>query len=488
MIIKDIRITEGIFSRKIKFSSKANLIHSDSNSCGKTTLVRFMLYGLGYKIPSTKHIKFGKCQVRMTIFSEKSGEMILERNEPSILQTTQDGVRRTFVLPDNEDELHSLFFGTDDPEVLHNLLGSFYVDQEKGWTLLNRGVVIGSIRFSIEELVRGLSGIDCNGLLAREKALSRKISKYHLMSSVAAYREQLQQKEGSILSDSYEETMSASLDTLIVEQTQLKHELRRIDSILTDNRRFKRFVSELQLLVKSPDGNVFPVTQENIVGLDDSIQLLIAKRKITAQKLRQVNATIEQLNRERINESEQSELFKTVTQIESFDKSIFRMPLNAVAIKHEITNLTNQRKEVREQLASSTDIRNPVSMEMSETIIKYATELGIGDKSSMAPAYLYTSNLRELSGAVLHKMVFAFRMAYIKAVEDKLGIKLPIILDSPSGKEVDRENVALMMNILKRDFVGNQIIIASIYNHYFDEENIIEIRKPLINELNAFDE
>lgn len=95
---------------------------------------------------------------------------------------------------------------------------------------------------------------------------------------------------------------------------------------------------------------------------------------------------------------------------------------------------------------------------------------------------MFTSNLKELSGAVLHKTVFAFRLAYIKAAEKILDIKLPIILDSPSGKEVDPENIQLMMNILQRDFPKNQIIIASIFTYKFDKVNMIEIKDRLIGE------
>lgn len=488
MRIDNIRICEGMFERVISFSPTANLIHSKNNSCGKTTLLRFMLYGLGYQVPNTRKIRFGNCEVQMLVFSEKYGKLTLERNTSSILQLTKNGEKTTFVLPDQEDQLHAIIFNTDEPDVLHNLLGSFYVDQEKGWTLLNRGIVIGSIRFSIEELVRGLSGIDCKSLIEQEKELNRQISKYNQMASVAAYREQLQDEQGSLLNDTYEDSMDAELDILIVEQTRLKKELKRIDSTLSDNKRVKRFISEIGLIVKAPDGQEFRVTENNIVGLEDIIQLLIAKRKITGQQLHDINSRIESLNNERSKENEQLEFFKTVTPIEAFDKSISRIPLDAVSIKRNLETLMKQRKEIRDEISKSTSMNNAMSKEISETIIRYATELGVGDKDSLSPAYMYTSNLKELSGAVLHKMVFAFRMAYIKAIESKLNIHLPIILDSPSGKEIDQDNIALMMNIIKRDFPDNQIIIASIYDYYFDEQNVIEIEDRLINSPRSFSE
>ena len=84
----------------------------------------------------------------------------------------------------------------------------------------------------------------------------------------------------------------------------------------------------------------------------------------------------------------------------------------------------------------------------------------------------------EIKKQYLHRI---FRLAYISVIEDALKIKLPIILDSPSGKEVDQANIKLMMNILKRDFADHQIIIASIFNYDFDNVKNIEIKERLID-------
>ena len=65
-------------------------------------------------------------------------------------------------------------------------------------------------------------------------------------------------------------------------------------------------------------------------------------------------------------------------------------------------------------------------------------------------------------------------------MKKKLNIKLPIILDSPRGKEVDDANIQKMMSILMRDFPDNQIIIASIYNYDFDNPKVIKIKERLM--------
>ena len=53
-----IYIKEGIYQKKIDFKDGVNLIFSKKNSRGKTTLLRILLYGLGYSIPNTKKMKF----------------------------------------------------------------------------------------------------------------------------------------------------------------------------------------------------------------------------------------------------------------------------------------------------------------------------------------------------------------------------------------------------------------------------------------------
>ena len=479
MIFKSIYLKEGLFKRRIDFSKEVNLIHSDKNSKGKTTLLRFMLYALGYNIPNTKKIKFNQCEVELIVENEKKEEIKLVRNNLPIIQIEKNKKKKVYVIPEQQDELQEMVFGIENKDIISNLLGVYYIDQEKGWTLLNRGIVIGSIHFNIEELIRGLSGINCTDLIEKETQLKRKISKYKQMLSIAEYQQILQNEKG-LVTNSYEDKIDSELDSLLIKQREIKEELRRIDKILSDNKHFKKFVIEMKLLVKTSSGEIVPVTENNIVGLNDAIELLVAKRKITFARFVEVTSKIEKKQKKFNKEYEQLKFFESVNQLEIFDKRISRIPLNQIIIKQEITNLEKEVKNIREEISRITKNNNTIGSYIFEIIIKYATELKIGDKNSISPTYLFTSNLKELSGAILHKTVFAFKLGYISAIKKKLNIKLPILLDSPTGKEVDQENIKLMMNILKRDFSDHQIIIASIFEYDFNNVNTIEIKNRLI--------
>ena len=275
MRIKELCITDGLFKRKIDFIDQTNLIFSEDNSCGKTTLIRFILYSLGYQIPSTKNLKFGNCYVSCSLVLDNGD--IVQLHRPNCFSISIEGEDKTFVLPEQQDDLHELLFGTKNKDTLHNILGAYYFDQEKGWTLLNRGVVIGSIHFNIEELIRGISGLDCSNLIARERQVNSDLSKYKQMYSIAQYRDSIQQD--SLIADTYEEETDAELQQLMIEKTNLQRQISRVGQSISGNKKFMDFVDEMKLLVLTEDGQQINVTKDNIVGLNDSVDYLITKKR-----------------------------------------------------------------------------------------------------------------------------------------------------------------------------------------------------------------
>ena len=76
MIIDRIFLKEKNNVRLIDFSSRINLISSSKNSVGKTTLLRFILYGLGFDIPSTRGIQFNHCLVHVWITLDSKEKII----------------------------------------------------------------------------------------------------------------------------------------------------------------------------------------------------------------------------------------------------------------------------------------------------------------------------------------------------------------------------------------------------------------------------
>ena len=475
-----INIKDHLLSREENFSPNVNLIYSKENTRGKTTLIRILLYSLGYNIPNTQHFKFDHCDITTIVETKNQHKIELIRNSSDYIIANINGNKRTFVLPSQLHELHRLIFNIDNHDIFNNLLGAFYFDQEKGWTLLNRGTAIGSIHFNIEELIRGLSNIDCNQLIAKEGRIARQLEKFRQMSSITRYQESLATMTNNYSAKTYPETSTIELEKLLIKQKNLKQELTRIDKTLSDNKRIKQYIADLKLIIKLHDGTEVLVTEDMIVNLSDSIDFLITKHKLLASDLAKNSMQINQLQQEISHESEQLTFFDSESVTDIFDKKILTLPLDNISIANNISRLENELKNIRKSISDYTKLNNNVASSLYQNILRYAKELKISDAGNIPLSYIFTSNLKELSGAVLHKTVFAFKLAYIIEIQKITGDLLPIILDSPTGKEIDQQNIQMMFNILKRDFSENQIIIASIYNYYFDKMKVIEIEDRLL--------
>ncbi|MER2006409.1 MAG: hypothetical protein ABS939_03065, partial [Psychrobacillus sp.] len=141
-------------SKSFEFDEK-NLIFSQTNSVGKSTLLRLLFFSLGYSVPGTKKFKFYDCYTKVLIKKDTS-VIEIERTKDIVKLTIDNKYSNQFIIPQQECELLSLIWGTENTSILKNILGAIYFDQEKGWTLLNRGKVIGNIQFNIDELIRGL--------------------------------------------------------------------------------------------------------------------------------------------------------------------------------------------------------------------------------------------------------------------------------------------------------------------------------------------
>ena len=460
MIIQSLTITEGKKTKTYKFSPHANLVHSDDNTVGKTTLLRLMLYALGYQIPNTKNMKFEKCITQVVLTS--NGKTFHIKRENEYLLVDDETSTEYYILPTELNQFHAVVFGTDNNDVLNNLLGTFYMDQEKGWTLLNRGKVIGSISFSIEKLILGLSERDYQKLQSELQLLEREVKKYQQMRDIAQYQREIYEEKGDIVHDTYDETLQRDLSVYMFDVEALRKELKQITDTIADNTSIRKFIEKMSLWVKAPDGTKIPVNEDTIIGLDDNNDFLISRKHLLTSQIAKLEQKIENLRSMIYYQSQQP---TTETLIESFDKNLSQIAIDAKAVTSILNELIERQTEVRRQLTELAKNNNDILEQMYSDILSYGVELGLTQYMSSGIGFVFTRNLKELTGATLMKMVFAFKMSYIRAVDRVLNIKLPLILDSPSGKELDQYNIQKLMDIINRDFSENQVIIASIY-HY----------------------
>ena len=482
MKIKSIYISQGMFCTERYFEPGFNLIFSEKNSTGKTTLMRCILYGLGYAIPGIKKFHIETSSIKVVLEKDDRTLVTLNRNASDSIELIEGDTQYSYVLPVQAKELHEKIYGTDNEDIINNLLGAIYADQEKGWTLLNRGKAIAGVHFNIDELIRGLSGRNCTDILLRKKKVEENLKKYKQILNIAEYRESIASTGGSLTRDSYNRERLLKLDQLRVERDAIKKEIKRLDENIKNNKKTIELIDDMKLLIRLDSGEEICVTRDMVVGATDSIDLLQAKKKLLIPRLERILKEIEILELEIKEEEQQLSLFPTESLADVFDRKMTDVDISPVDVKRVIGDLEKERKALGDQISQFTNDSNDATQSMIKTVQKYMGELGDSEAEKMTWRYLFTRNLKELSGAVLHKTVFSFRLAYIIEIEKALGIKLPIFLDSPKGKEVDDINIGKMMQILQRDFSDNQIIIASIY-HYVPNEHVIEMKEQLLDQM-----
>lgn len=478
MKIKSITLKEGFFERTIEFSDFTNMIYSEKNSAGKTTLVRALLYALGYSVSSTKGFSFDDMDFYMTI--DKKGKIYRLYRHDSYL-SIDDGIEEIdYSLPSDFHEVMNIVFDCKNSEVADNLLGAFYIDQDKGWALLNRGKVVDNILFNIEALIRGLCEIDCEEQLKELEAVNRQIKKYEYIYSISDYQKDINEDCGNLSYDTYDESINRKIEVLYSERNPIQDELYQIKNILRKNKLFVEYISEMKLTVLSNAGEEVPVTKETLIGFIDNTELLVARREILAREIEKINRKIQSLESQKNREEE---LFKVESIIQKFDSRISRIPIDSISIKNIIKSLKKERKIINEKINQLTKTNTGIIIEIYECISKYALELGIGETYiAQNKDYIFTNDLKSLSGTILHKIVFAFRLTYVKLIKEKTGIILPIIIDSPSGSEVKIEVVQEMLNIIQRDFSEHQLFVASIYDFTLNNKKVIKLKEKLMND------
>ncbi len=477
MKIIEFTLKEGFFKKTVHFSDAVNIIFSHKNSAGKTTFLRSIFYALGYPVPSTKGMKFDGMEFWMTI--ENNGTLYKIYRHNSFLSIDDGSSQVDYSLPTDWYEIHAKLTGCNNKDILDNILGACYMDQEKGWTLLNRGKVIGNIPFNIEALVRGLGGKKCADELLQLEAVKRQIKKYEYMHSVAEYQEAIHEVGEDIEYDAPDEVIDRQIEVLKVEKEPITDELKQIKSILRKNKLLVDYIADMKLTVQTPAGDEIPVTQDTLVGFIDNIELLTARREMLAANLEEINRRIASLEKKKVKEER---LFNVQTAIEAFDSDIKKISVDAIATQRIIDQLKREKQNLQEQIREMTKKDNSVVIELHNCISAYAKELEVDETYVEANKdYIFTNDLKSLSGTILHKVVFSFKMAYIRLIKEKTGIILPIVLDSPTGREVEHGTVEKMLQIIQRDYPEHQIVVASIYDYELKNKKIIEFKDRLFS-------
>lgn len=457
------------------FLTDKTLIYSGDNSVGKSTILRLLFYGLGYSIPGTYKLKFREIEVKV-FFVNKKGEYSTKRLDNYIELYSEGEYITSRSLTGDDDEWFAYVWGIDSIRVLRNVLGAMYMDQDKGWTLLNRGKVIGNIRFNIRDLLIGLSGN--NDSLSEDLAIldeqKKTLKQTRQLLDIVQTSENMPIEEHDISSN---DELNKQYKNLKLRKKVLQNNLKKTEHSIQEQDGLENYIDSLHIMINVDDTDIV-VTKKNLLHFRNNIDFLKQKAAWIQSNIEVVVGQIAIIKKKL---SEQAgNLFHNPDVVERTLGDIAKIPVDNVVLEARISELIDSINSLNKNIEQEFTDSNELISETRTWINFFAERLGISDVVKNKK-YIFTRDLKSISGTVYYKVVFSFKMAYLKVIEKYTGIVLPIVLDSPSGREVTGRNISVIIGILNEYFVNNQIIIASINKYNLKNMKTIEIKKQIFN-------
>ncbi|MFT9005777.1 MAG: hypothetical protein ABF991_13885 [Liquorilactobacillus hordei] len=462
-------------TKEINFFDKT-LIYSDDNSVGKSTLLRLLLYGLGYPIPGTYGLKFNKVDTQ--VFFERDEKLYFVKRSNNYIEIYKnDKFISSCTLTGNDDSWFSYIWGIDSIRVLKNILGAVYMDQDKGWTLLNRGKVIGNIRFNIRDLLIGLSknGEDLDGNLIRLESQKKMLTLTRQLRDLSKSTDEYKSSDIESLREADDIELNGRYKNLKLREGAIKQKIKNIKRNISNEQGLAEYLISLNIMVKV-EGKSIIVNKENLFNFRDNLDFLKQRSAVLQEDLEKVQIEISEIANKL--EDHTSNLFSDIDVVDRTLNDIAKININDSVLEVREEELKKSISKLNFDIESKFTDSNELIDDTRKWVNIFAEKLGISDVVK-DKKYIFTRDLKSISGTIYYKVVFSFKMAYIKIIEEHTGLSLPIILDSPSGREVTNRNISDVISILNDYFKENQVIIASINKYELDNVKEIVLQKKI---------
>ena len=478
--LKTIKITEIRCFREFNFSEGINHIYSHKNHYGKTLLLRFILYGLGFSIPNLKQVSLGDCRIQLTIMD--GSESIEVKRDGKTITVSGRGIKKSYILPRETQPVLKHIFDIDNPILLNNILGSMFIEQSRGWTLYNQGNVIGDNRFMIDEFVKSFSNTDNDDLFKQKYTLNKELEKYKKLLSLLSNKETLEHYFNNV--DVTEiNALQSKINLTSLQLNLLNKEKRRLEESKRNNKKFLEYIDQMKLVI-SVDEKEYLLQHNMIVSSEDTTRLVDTRLQNVSHNIKIKKNELDSL---------QADLDKKLRSDDGdkLIKSLSILPASELNI--DIEKIKSMEKLTENALVATQKKIDETAMDdkVIETIDGYIKknlcmmDLNPEDYfSGVDQICMIHKELKQYAGTYLTLMVLAFRLSYLSTIMEKIGINLPLIIDSPRNGEIDSDNIAKIIKILNQYGKKHQIIIASIDSLEglnVDKKITLDSLKKLIN-------
>ena len=493
-MIKYIEINE----KKYDFSKKT-FITSMSNSSGKTTLIRSILFGLGFIVSDSyvdgSILKNIKIKVKIEIFNKK---LLFVRTKNRLSIYNKNYLNKEFKINDKDyiKNLEAFFemMSGGKKSIIRLFLFSNYIDQQFGNHAINRGKIglfPEKFQFNLNEITRSI-----------EKDLQKK---FNLQKKV----EQLNKFEKDLaFMASYSNIKKSRMQLDLFKNKDINKSLRNL-LIKLERLKFKKKIQEekkiiipeavnkllkMNLVYKTKSGDLEKLSMDNLK--DGSIKI---NTEIITSEINFLENSIKKL-KEEIEDAKQI-MIKDGLSAKMIEVSIYnqRLRANAIEISEEELSQLFETKKVWKNEIKKIEEKMKLSFynEIENNFLKYLNHFNTKEnqldkliekiKNKDYSIISETSKWMSYVGAIR----FAIGSSLKFAISDfllKNKIQFPIIIDKLYHEELDPN----MKNKYKEILLNRkeQIIISNIDQPFDDMSDFrtIKLAKDIFdeNQINLF--
>ena len=326
-----------------------------------------------------------------------------------------------------------------------------------------------------------LNNTDISDLLDKRKRLEYDKNKYSALLNIQELSEQVYENHGEIFVSDVEKDLSEKISYINLKISNLNDSLREINALIRSEKQFFNYIDSMKLYVKGPNGDI-RVTKDTLVNAPESTEFLKARQSVLVtdiEKLKRQKASLESQLSDYTIKNSQISFIPQESKSDIIDKKLASFSsIDQDMVSDLLASVTEELRQTKGEIKAIVKANNSYITKIYNYVLDYATRLEVEEKMVHKEDYIFTSDLKSMSGAVLQKMVFAFKVAFLKVIEEAMETKLFMVIDSPKSKELDDKNTELIMNLIKEEMVDNQVFIASIYD--FECENRITINSRAI--------
>lgn len=472
MIIKKLHIIEGIYEKTFEFGHRT-LLYSSDNSQGKTTLVRLLLHSLGFDIPMTAGIN--KTAIYSEIIISIKSELIMIRRQGKKAILLSNGVEvKEYNLPNDTLELHTNVFGVSEINILENILGLFYVDQNRGQIVLNRGEIIGNINFNIDKLIAGMQGIDIDKMALEMNNEKKSLKSYAGLKGIIEYVRTINEhsENSNEPLDNSEQLQKREIIKLKIKD--INEKIRMASNEDNENRAFLDYIERADVVVVDINGNEIEVNKNTIKGYEANTQVLLAHMnylKIQRQILQKELISLQPVNDELIHIDD----FK-----KRIDQDLIKLKMNDTNIDSIIQSSQAKIKSINAEIRRMTFENSDLVNYMNSVMLEVASDLGV--YKYLKKDGIKTHQIQDKTGVIYYKSIISFKIAFIKTMEKYKEVNLPLVIDSFRNQELTMENADKLLSIIDKYILNHQLIITSVSRYGYNFDAFFELENPIINE------